>query len=57
MAGRIRDCDWAVTSLGPIADWPPVLKTAASIMLSAAAPMACTGVPTSSSSTTMRGAR
>lgn len=39
MAGRIRDRDWAATSLGPMAEWPPVLKTAASIMLSAAAPM------------------
>ena len=33
MAGRIRQYDWASTPLGPLAEWPDVLKTSVALML------------------------
>jgi GAF domain-containing protein/DNA-binding CsgD family transcriptional regulator/DNA-binding Lrp family transcriptional regulator len=35
MAERIRDFEWAETSLGPIDEWPPAFRTAVDIMLGA----------------------
>lgn len=40
MAERIRRHDWAATSLGPIAGWPPHLRTAVDICLASPAPTA-----------------
>ena len=34
MAGRVREHDWASTTLGPIEDWPQCLKTVVDMMLS-----------------------
>jgi len=39
MAERVRAFDWASTPLGPIADWPQSLKTAAGIVLLSPVPM------------------
>lgn len=33
MAGRIRTHDWASTPLGPLTEWPDVLKTSVALML------------------------
>lgn len=33
MVGRIRQYDWASTPLGPLAEWPDVLKTSVALML------------------------
>ena len=33
MAARIRDHDWANSLLGPMAGWPPALRTALDILL------------------------
>ena len=35
MGQRIRELDWSATSLGPIAGWPPHLKSAVALMLPA----------------------
>jgi PAS domain S-box-containing protein len=40
MAQRLRDFDWGLTSLGPIAQWPQSLKTAAGIVLVSPVPIA-----------------
>ncbi|WP_336808373.1 PAS domain-containing protein [Fulvimonas yonginensis] len=40
MAERIRRHDWAATALGPIAGWPPYLRTATDICLASPLPMA-----------------
>jgi len=40
MAERIRRYDWAATSLGPMADWPEVLKTTVSLCLDSSFPQA-----------------
>ena len=40
MANRIRHHDWANTSLGPLADWPDVLKTTVSLTLASHFPQA-----------------
>jgi PAS domain-containing protein len=42
MAKRIREHDWSATPLGPIAAWPPALRLAIDLMLSARQP-ACVG--------------
>ena len=39
MARRVRDFDWGSTSLGPIAQWPQSLKTAAGIILVSPVPI------------------
>lgn len=39
MVGRVRDYDWAATSLGSAEAWPSALKSAVSLILGAAAPM------------------
>jgi PAS domain S-box-containing protein len=39
MGARMRAFDWAQTSLGPVADWPQSLRTAASLLLSSRHPM------------------
>jgi PAS domain S-box-containing protein len=39
MAQRLRDFDWGSTSLGPIAQWPQSLKTAAGIVLASPVPI------------------
>jgi PAS domain S-box-containing protein len=39
MAQRLRDFDWGSTSLGPIAQWPQSLKTAAGIVLVSPVPI------------------
>jgi PAS domain S-box-containing protein len=39
MAERIRAFDWAATSIGPIATWPPSLVTAVGIMLTTRHPV------------------
>src|SRR5690349_24940176 len=33
-------CDWAATTLGPLAGWPPALRAAVSLVLSSPVPMA-----------------
>ena len=33
MSGRIRDCDWAATPLGPVGEWPQSLRTVVDLML------------------------
>ena len=39
-AGRlIRDYDWAATSLGPIRDWPHVVKTTVALILRSPIPI------------------
>ncbi len=38
MRSRIRDHDWASTPLGPVASWPPTLRTAVDLMLDCAQP-------------------
>ncbi|UGB37097.1 PAS domain-containing protein [Frateuria soli] len=40
MAGCIRRHDWAATALGPIAGWPPHLRTAVDICLASPLPIA-----------------
>ena len=40
MAERIRRHDWAATALGPMADWPEVLKTTLSLCLDSSFPQA-----------------
>ncbi|MDR0278811.1 MAG: response regulator [Paucimonas sp.] len=40
MAERIRRYDWASTALGPIADWPEVLRTTVSLCLDSSFPQA-----------------
>jgi len=40
MAERIRDYDWASTSLGPIDNWPDVLKTTTALCLDSRFPQA-----------------
>ncbi|MCF4997984.1 response regulator [Pseudomonas syringae] len=40
MANRIRHHDWDNTSLGPLADWPDVLKTTVSLTLASRFPQA-----------------
>jgi PAS domain S-box-containing protein len=40
MAERIRRHDWAATALGPIAGWPPHLRTAVDICLASPLPIA-----------------
>jgi PAS domain S-box-containing protein len=39
MAQRLRDFDWGSTSLGPIAQWPQSLKTAAGMVLVSPVPI------------------
>ena len=39
LGGMIGAHDWGATPLGPIAEWPPSLKTAVSLMLSSRQPM------------------
>jgi signal transduction histidine kinase len=39
MGARMRELDWAVTSLGPVEQWPQALKTAVRIMLTSRQPM------------------
>ena len=39
MATRIRAHSWAATPLGPIAGWPPSLRTLADLLLAARQPM------------------
>ncbi|HWQ32105.1 MAG TPA: ATP-binding protein [Blastocatellia bacterium] len=39
MAALMRSCDWAQTSLGPVADWPQSLRTALSICLASRFPI------------------
>jgi PAS domain S-box-containing protein len=39
MAQRLRDFDWGSTSLGPIAQWPQSLRTAAGIVLVSPVPI------------------
>ncbi|HMH68613.1 MAG TPA: HWE histidine kinase domain-containing protein [Pinirhizobacter sp.] len=39
MARRLREHDWAATSLGPIDSWPSSLRTATAMLLASPAPM------------------
>ncbi len=39
MRERVRDYDWATTSLGTMADWPQSLRTAVDMMLASGVPM------------------
>jgi signal transduction histidine kinase len=40
MAGRVIARDWSASALGPLADWPPSLKSALSLCLHSPAPIA-----------------
>jgi two-component sensor histidine kinase len=40
MAGRVRDCDWERTPLGPSADWAPELRASVTMVLDAGFPSA-----------------
>src|ERR1700759_2572376 len=39
MGQRIRDLDWAATSIGPVEHWPQSLRTAIGILLNTGHPM------------------